>query len=133
MGEHLRVRGRVVNGREVPVGQLERLHLEPAPGVVRDAPSAYRIGQLVAGDREKPRDRHDRQLAVRIVDSDKRLGKRLAHQIRGQLGARNSDPQKPEDIASSCSVEQAERSGIALARAPQQITIMDMHSSAHGR
>jgi hypothetical protein len=66
------------------------------------------------------------------VDDDKRLRERLAHQIRGQLGARNSHPQETQDITSPCSVERCERFGIAVARAPQEVTIMNMHTGAHG-
>jgi hypothetical protein len=74
-----------------------------------------------------------RRLTVCVVDRDKRLGEDLAHQIRRQLGAGNPHPQKTKDIASPCSVKQAERFGIARARAPEEVTIADMQSRAHGR
>lgn len=132
VGEHVSIGCRVLNRSEILVGQLERLHREPTPGVVGDPASADRVGQLVARDRQKPGDRHHREFAVDVVNCEKRLRERLAHQIRGQFGACNAHPQKPEHIPTAYSVERAERFGISFASAPQQITIVDVHTDAHG-
>jgi hypothetical protein len=62
---------------------------------------------------------------------DKRLGERLAHQICRKFGARDAYSQKPEDITTPRPVKGAKRFGIALARPPQEISVVEVHTGAH--
>jgi hypothetical protein len=88
-----------------------------------DAPASNAVDQLVARDRQKPRDRFVRQLSLLVANDAKRRGKRLGQQISRNVAAHRSRTQKREHDDTMTAKERAKRFAVPRTRSPQQLAI----------